>query len=271
MPSGARFRPSGRQRPAHPAGRRHRSRPAAGARPILAPPCPSREATAGRLALPQAPGWDPPPPPFPLVAAGAPKPRQSKLPPWPGFFLPPPLVVKLASSPCRRPYYDTADLRLTRAGISVRHRSGGGENGWTVKLPEGSDGPALVRRELNFAGGPAAVPAEVAHLVRVHARTSPLVPVARLVTRRQRVELRDATQAVAEVDDDEVSVLDGRRVAARFREIEVELLGDADPGCSTRWSNGCAASVPARLTRCPRWCGRSAPGPWRRPRWSRRR
>ena len=43
-------------------------------------------------------------------------------------------------------YYDTADLRLARWGVSLRHRTGDG-TGWTVKLPEGEDGPALVARE----------------------------------------------------------------------------------------------------------------------------
>ena len=43
-------------------------------------------------------------------------------------------------------------------------------------------------------------------------------------TWRRTVRLRDAeARLVAEVVDDEVSVLEGRRVAARFREVEVEL------------------------------------------------
>jgi CHAD domain-containing protein len=55
-------------------------------------------------------------------------------------------------------------------------------------------------------------------------RTSTLSPVARLRTRRAPVELRDEQgERLAEVVDDEVSVLEGRRVAARFREIEVEV------------------------------------------------
>jgi len=124
-------------------------------------------------------------------------------------------------------YYDTRDARLARWGITVRHRTGDGD-GWTVKLPEGDDGPALVRRELTFAAPAGAVPAEVASLVRAYARREPLVPIARLRTRRTGVELVDAEgRRLAEVVDDEVSVYDGRRLAARFRELEVELDGDA--------------------------------------------
>src|SRR5207244_2477676 len=61
-------------------------------------------------------------------------------------------------------------------------------------------------------------------VVRAYVRKAELVPVARLSTVRRRVRLVDATgNRVAEVVDDEVSVRDGRRVAARFREIEVEV------------------------------------------------
>jgi CHAD domain-containing protein len=164
--------------------------------------------------------------------------REVKLAAWPGFYLPDLdgvidgfTAVPLPALNLSATYYDTPDLRLTRAGLSLRHRVGDGSDAWTVKLPEGSDGPALVRRELHFAGGPGAVPKDAANLVRVHVRSDALAPVARLVTRRQRVELRDAAGTpLVEIDDDEVSVLEGRRLAARFREVEVELLGEADRG-----------------------------------------
>src|SRR5207302_1981585 len=58
-------------------------------------------------------------------------------------------------------------------------------------------------------------------------RSRQLVTVARLKTVRTGVTLRDTEGSrVADVVDDEVSVYDGRRVAARFREVEVELLSD---------------------------------------------
>jgi CHAD domain-containing protein len=71
--------------------------------------------------------------------------------------------------------------------------------------------------------------------VRAYVRGSQLVPVARLSTVRRRVRLVDATGArVADVVDDEVSVRDGRRVAARFREVEVEVAGgDSSDGVIT--------------------------------------
>ena len=56
------------------------------------------------------------------------------------------------TEPARRvsaTYLDTEDLRLTRWGVSLRHRT---SDGWTVKLPRTSDGTMLVREEYLFAG-----------------------------------------------------------------------------------------------------------------------
>lgn len=124
-------------------------------------------------------------------------------------------------------YWDTPDLRLARWGVSLRHREG---EGWTVKLPAEMEGAAMVRGEHTFPG-PARQPAAAAvDLVRAYVRSAPLEPVANLRTNRVAVELRDvAGGELAEVVDDEVSVLDGRRVAIRFRQLEVEI-GKEAPG-----------------------------------------
>src|SRR5256714_10925278 len=123
-------------------------------------------------------------------------------------------------------YYDTPDLRLARWGVSLRHRAG---EGWTLKLAPPPSAPGkrasvLERDELTFEGSAKEPPDRALDMVRAYVRKSELVPVARLSTTRRRVRLVDATGTrVAEVVDDEVSVRDGRRVAARFREIEVEV------------------------------------------------
>ena len=149
---------------------------------------------------------------------------------WAGFELPPldgvaddVSAVARVSKTLTAVYYDTADLRLARWGVTVRHRTGDG-NGWTVKLPEGDEGPALVRRELSFEGPSGRMPDGATSLIRAYARDTPLVPVARIRTVRTGVDLLDSEGAVvAEVVDDEVSVLHGGRVATRVREVEVEL------------------------------------------------
>ncbi|MEA2687048.1 MAG: hypothetical protein QOE93_2243 [Actinomycetota bacterium] len=163
--------------------------------------------------------------------------REAKLGAWTGFALPDLdgvlEGVTAQALPVRKldaTYFDTADLRLARWGASLRFRAGDG-TGWTVKLADGDDGPALVRRELTFQGEASLkVPAEVASLVRAYARSAPLRPAARLRTVRRGLALLDADgRRLAEVVDDEVSVYEGRRLASRFRELEVEVEPESSP------------------------------------------
>jgi len=129
----------------------------------------------------------------------------------------------------RAVYYDTDDLRLARWGVTVRYRTGEGTT-WTVKLPEGAEGPALVRREVSCDGPADAIPPAALDLVRAYLRRETLRPVAHIDTRRSGVVLSDVEGLqVAEVVDDEVSVLHDGHVAARFREVEVEVADRAAP------------------------------------------
>ncbi|WP_155372066.1 CYTH and CHAD domain-containing protein [Catellatospora vulcania] len=120
-------------------------------------------------------------------------------------------------------YFDTASLRLARAGASLRHRVGD-PLPWTVKLPTAAPG---VRQEISLPGAdPNSPPEALTWLVAALTRGSPLTPVAVLRTRRQRVDLCDAAGSrLAEVADDTVEVLSGTAVRHTFREIEVERLG----------------------------------------------
>jgi len=123
-------------------------------------------------------------------------------------------------------YFDTADLRLRAAGITLRHRTGGTDAGWNLKLPAGAD-----REELSAAGPAGQVPDGLAALVRARTRGRELEPVAVLTTHRTvRHLLNDEHQALAELADDRVR---GRALPAgeelRWREWELELLtGDRD-------------------------------------------
>jgi CHAD domain-containing protein len=188
--------------------------------------------------------------------------REVKLGAGPAFHLPdlngvadgvtvtPPEAVRLETV-----YYDTSDLRLARWGVSLRHRAG---EGWTLKLPptrastDGLNRTLLERDELTFQGAAKRPPPAAVAIVRAYVRKAELVAVARLSTVRRRVRLLDAAGArLAEVVDDDVSVRDGRRVAARFREIEVEVTGAQEDG------DGIVAAVVARL----RGAGAGAPDP----------
>lgn len=125
-------------------------------------------------------------------------------------------------------YFDTPDLQIARWGCSLRYRD---TDGWTVKLSPRPDDEVLQRSEHVFEGanGTRKPPTEAVDLLRAYVRERPLAPVARLRTVRRSVDVADELgRPVAVVTDDEVSVMDGRRVASRFREIEVELA----PGSS---------------------------------------
>jgi CHAD domain-containing protein len=122
-------------------------------------------------------------------------------------------------------YYDTPDLRLARWGANLRIRQG---EGWTLKLPATSQGPALTRRELEFPGEAGQPPDAAVALVIAYVRRASLVPVASLSTLRRRVQLKNRDgNVLAEVVDDDVSVIQGLRVQNRFREVEVELKDQA--------------------------------------------
>jgi len=128
-------------------------------------------------------------------------------------------VVELPPVTLRATYYDTADLRLARAGVSLRYRRGDSQP-WTVKLP--SDVPG-VRHEISRRGAPGAIPADLEALVTVWRRGSALAPAIVLRSVRHAYELRSSSgDVLAELADDTVTALDGRRVVIRFRELEVE-------------------------------------------------
>ena len=149
-------------------------------------------------------------------------------------------------------YYDTADLRLARWGITLRCHDGESGPPWTVKLPDDDGGPVLARREFRFDGPADEVPDPAADLVLASTRTRALEPVARLTTIRRPVEIRDHDgRLVAEVVDDTVSVSSSRCPAGCFREVEIELRvpgprGEAllDGATSLLIGAGCSAEAP---------------------------
>jgi CHAD domain-containing protein len=113
-------------------------------------------------------------------------------------------------------YYDTADLRLIGAGITLRRRTGGGDAGWHLKLPAGADTRDEIRLPLDAPSGKreatphartdGAVPEELAALVRARTRGAALAPVVRIQTSRRVLGLLDGVgQALAELAADHVS------------------------------------------------------------------
>jgi inorganic triphosphatase YgiF len=88
-------------------------------------------------------------------------------------------------------YYDTADLRLAAASITLRRRTGGADAGWHLKLPVAPG----VRDEIS-APLSESVPSTLAGLVRARTRDAELVPVVRLRSFRDVRHLVDASGAL---------------------------------------------------------------------------
>lgn len=119
-------------------------------------------------------------------------------------------------------YYDTDDLRLFRWGYTLRRRVGGTDAGWHLKIPAAGNARDEIQVPLD-RGGVGEVPTELRDLVPALVRGAALVPVVTLRTERTPHRLVNAVgQPVAELVDDTVAIMDGERVAAVFREIEVE-------------------------------------------------
>ncbi|MGI9006766.1 MAG: CHAD domain-containing protein [Streptosporangiaceae bacterium] len=122
-------------------------------------------------------------------------------------------------------YYDTGDLRLIRAGVTLRRRQGGDDAGWHLKLPAGASTRTEIRLPVGRTGQ--RVPGELAGLVRVHTRGEPLRPVARMTTVRQVLVLLDeGGEALAEVaaDDVRAQTLGSTTTVSRWNEVEIELV-----------------------------------------------
>jgi CHAD domain-containing protein len=136
-------------------------------------------------------------------------------------------------------YFDTDDLRLIHAGVTLRRRVGGHDEGWHLKTPVGLH----TRREIHspLRGEPGGrpprpaqrkgdltVPDELMELVLVHTRGKRVRPAAVIRTQRQRLLLLDeAGEQLAELAIDDVHAHReiGDRSPLDWREVELELTG----------------------------------------------
>ena len=120
-------------------------------------------------------------------------------------------------------YFDTADLTLARAGITLRRRTGGTDAGWHLKLPT-KEGRFEVHEPLSRARK--TVPKSLRSLLVAHTRDETLRPVAVVRTSRHvQLLLDDKGTALAEFCDDHVTaeVMDEPEPVT-WREWEVELV-----------------------------------------------
>lgn len=134
-------------------------------------------------------------------------------------------------------YFDTTDLRLAAAGLTLRRRTGGNDAGWHLKVPAGRDSRSEVR--LPLGRGARTVPQPLRSMVWAATLGATLRPVAEIVTDRTVRRLVDVTgHVLAEIADDRVAARrlhtaegrgDAAGAATSWREIEVELAdGDEE-------------------------------------------
>jgi CHAD domain-containing protein len=148
---------------------------------------------------------------------------QSQIPPLdavaPGALAGPTSQQQLVAT-----YFDTEDLRLRAARVTLRHRTGDSDAGWHLKLPAGN---ARLEVHSSALPPPAPVPEELLALVRSRVRERPLLPVAVLTTSRTVHPLTDPDgRVLLEVVDDVVEGRrDGQEQVLSWREWEAELVG----------------------------------------------
>ena len=119
-------------------------------------------------------------------------------------------------------YYDTPEFRLTRARQAVRHRTGGTDAGWHLKLPGDS---ADVRYEVHAPGDSPRVPQALRARVAGTLAGAPLLPVAVLRTHRREQQLlgTDGTLLALACTDRVRAAAGGQE--QEWSEAEVELVG----------------------------------------------
>jgi CHAD domain-containing protein len=132
-------------------------------------------------------------------------------------------------------YFDTADLRLAAAGVTLRRRRGGTDGGWHLKLPVAAESRDEIR--VGFTRGEAhrrnpQPPVELIRLTRAFTRGKAVEPIAELTTTRRRWRLTDdGGRDLIEVVDDHVTArtMGADTEGSSWREVEVELGGHGDP------------------------------------------
>ena len=137
------------------------------------------------------------------------------------------------------PFHDAADLRLIRAGTTLRHRTGEGSaaGGGRSRCRCRARASRVVGWRSRSTARRATVPDHLASAVRGASAGRRSGQVAHLHTKRTVVGSTTADRPLAEVSDDEVSALDGDEVGWRFREVEVEAAAGA-PGQRARRRRG---------------------------------
>ncbi|OBK17233.1 CYTH and CHAD domain-containing protein [Mycobacterium asiaticum] len=107
-------------------------------------------------------------------------------------------------------YFDTPNQDLARNRITLRRRTGGPDAGWHLKLPAGPDSRTEIHAPIDASDEADTVPQDLLDVVLAIVRDRPVVPVARITTRREIQVLYDSQDvALAEFCNDHVTAWSG--------------------------------------------------------------
>ena len=152
--------------------------------------------------------------------------REVKLTVAAGFKLPPLKGARLPAKLLTSVYFDTPDLRLARARITLRHRTQGRKSRWQLKLPLDCG-----RREIEMPGKSSAPPPQILDLLFIHLQGGTVQPVATLRTRRTGIRVGGSRGA--DVVLDEVAILKESSEVLMFR-VESFILCRGSPHISAQ-------------------------------------
>ncbi|QPK78556.1 CYTH domain-containing protein [Corynebacterium lizhenjunii] len=142
-------------------------------------------------------------------------------------------------------YFDTPDLRLTRAKVTLRRRTGGGDAGWHIKLPA-TTGRQEIHAPLEdhnqhnnqpavpspgTAGSATEVPTELLQHVRHLVGSQRLIPIAQVDNERTEITYGDSSGApTVFLCDDHVCArsLLSENNTRQWREWELELAAGVE-------------------------------------------
>ncbi len=155
--------------------------------------------------------------------------------------------VETAEHELAATYYDTESSTLRLLGMTLRHREGGADAGWHLKIPAGD-----ARTEVQSHAAAGSLPMALRRRLAGVLGDDTVRPVATIRTTRQTTQIRDATdELVVELADDRVT---GTAAGADaypvvWREVEVELGSAGDEDDLDRVTALLDGARPAAVTR----------------------
>jgi CHAD domain-containing protein len=157
-------------------------------------------------------------------------------------------------------YYDTDDLCLLKARLTLRRRTGDDDNGWQLKVPAGN-----ARTEIRLPVEGRGVPAVLRELTLGARAGQTLRPVARIQTHRDVHVIHGVDgSASAELVVDAVTAtrLGSTAVVTHWREIEVELKQDDEALLrrATKWLRKAGVDPSSYGSKLARALGDVVPG-----------